>query len=162
MAGCRLVEFTSCVLVMICMISSGASGAKAAITCGRVLSSISPCIGYVQRGGAVPPGCCDGARALNNAARTTPDRQSVCTCIKSIVTSVKANPDLVNNLVGKCGLDIPYRFSPSLDCSKAQEARLAPAPGNGIRAGTRQFDDGVPDLFGGIRGWGAGPGAAEM
>ncbi|KAI3473093.1 hypothetical protein Pfo_030385 [Paulownia fortunei] len=104
-------------LLIICLVVT-APHVEAGISCGTVLSSLSSCIGYLRRGGAVPPSCCDGAKSLNNAASTTPDLQAACRCIKSIVPSIGANPSLVNSLPGKCGVNIPYKYSPSLDCSK--------------------------------------------
>ncbi|PIN21379.1 hypothetical protein CDL12_05924 [Handroanthus impetiginosus] len=92
--------------------------ADAAISCGVVLTSLSPCIGYLQRGGAITPSCCAGAKSLNNAAKTTPDLQAACRCIQTLVPSVRANPSFVNSLPQKCGINIPYNYSPSLDCSK--------------------------------------------
>ncbi|MFX6536239.1 non-specific lipid-transfer protein [Acinetobacter baumannii] len=92
--------------------------AEAAIPCGTVLSRISPCIGYVQRGGVVPPSCCDGVKAAYGAARSSADIQSICSCLKTIIPSVKGNPAFVNSIPAKCSINIPYKYSPSIDCSK--------------------------------------------
>ncbi|GER44293.1 non-specific lipid-transfer protein [Striga asiatica] len=92
--------------------------AHAAITCDFVLRSMSPCLGYLRGGGFVPPACCAGGRSLFNAAATTPDLQAGCRCIKTLVPNVGANPVYVNSLPGICGIRIPYKYSPSLDCSK--------------------------------------------
>ncbi|MDG6100426.1 hypothetical protein EXU34_23615, partial [Alteromonas sp. ZYF713] len=64
-----------------------------AITCGQVTSKLAPCVGYLQKGGVVPPSCCSGVKALNSAAKTTPDRQATCNCIKSASSSISGiNP----------------------------------------------------------------------
>ncbi|KAL7000477.1 hypothetical protein U1Q18_001629 [Sarracenia purpurea var. burkii] len=58
-------------------------------------------------------------RSLNNAARTTPDRQAACRCLKSSVGAVKGvNIGLAGSLPGKCGVNIPYKISLQTDCTK--------------------------------------------
>ncbi|KAL3615790.1 hypothetical protein CASFOL_040084 [Castilleja foliolosa] len=112
-----LTKVNACLVMMFYLVITVPPHAEAAITCAGVLSSLSPCIAYVQRGGPVPPSCCDGLSALNNAAPTTPDIQAACTCIKSLVPSIGANPTYVNSLPGICHVNIPYKYSASLDCS---------------------------------------------
>ncbi|KAL6998274.1 hypothetical protein U1Q18_008400, partial [Sarracenia purpurea var. burkii] len=57
--------------------------------------------------------------SLNNAARTTPDRQAACRCLKSSVGAVKGvNIGLAGSLPGKCGVNIPYKISLQTDCTK--------------------------------------------
>ncbi|XP_057804313.1 non-specific lipid-transfer protein 1-like [Salvia miltiorrhiza] len=94
--------------------------AEAAISCNTVATDLSPCINYVLYGGApVPPvNCCQGIKSLYNQASATADRQAVCSCLKSVASS--ATPAIVTNaaaLPGKCGVSIPYKISPSTDCS---------------------------------------------
>ncbi|CAK7339023.1 unnamed protein product [Dovyalis caffra] len=99
----------------------GAPLAQAAISCGQVTSSLSQCIGYVQKGGAVPPLCCSGIRSVNSAAKTTPDRQGVCNCLKSLAGRLSGvRYDLAAGLPSKCGVSIPYKISPSTDCSRVK------------------------------------------
>ncbi|KAI3473094.1 hypothetical protein Pfo_030386 [Paulownia fortunei] len=116
MAGSGLIKL-ACFL-LICLVVT-APHVEAAISCGTVLSSLSSCVGYLKRGGAVAAACCAGLKSLNKAVRTKSDLQAACRCIKSIVPSIGAKPSLVNSLPGKCGVKIPYKYSPSLDCSKA-------------------------------------------
>ncbi|XP_071689794.1 non-specific lipid-transfer protein-like [Rutidosis leptorrhynchoides] len=93
--------------------------AEAAISCGSVASKLAPCIGYLKSGGAVPAGCCSGVKALNSAAKSTPDRQATCGCLKSAASSISGiNQGNAASLPGKCGVSIPYSISPSIDCSK--------------------------------------------
>ncbi|KAM0006269.1 Non-specific lipid-transfer protein [Helianthus debilis subsp. tardiflorus] len=71
--------------------------------------------------GAVPPACCSGVKSLNSAAKTTPDRQTACGCLKSAYSSNSGiNAGNAASLPGKCGVSIPYKISPGTDCSKVQ------------------------------------------
>ncbi|XP_076933316.1 non-specific lipid-transfer protein-like [Bidens hawaiensis] len=92
-----------------------------ALSCGQVSSSLAPCLGYLTKGGAVPPACCSGVKSLNGAAKTTPDRQAACNCLKSAYGSINGiNGANAASLPGKCGVSIPYKISPSTDCTKVQ------------------------------------------
>ncbi|XP_018628565.2 non-specific lipid-transfer protein 1-like [Nicotiana tabacum] len=95
--------------------------ADAAISCRQVVTSLSPCISYVRQGGALPAPCCSGIKALNSQATTTPDRQAACICIKSAAAGVSGiNFSLAGSLPSKCGVNLPYKISPSIDCSTVQ------------------------------------------
>nr|AFM35695.1 nonspecific lipid transfer protein [Vitis pseudoreticulata] len=108
----------ACVMV-ICMVVAVPASVEAAITCGQVTSSLSPCLNYLKSGGPVPPGCCSGIKNLNSAAQTTADRQTACKCLKSLSGSIPGiNYGLASGLPGKCGVSVPYKISPSTDCSK--------------------------------------------
>ena len=114
MGGSRVVK-VACVLV-ICMV---VTGVEASISCGKLASELSPCLDYLKKGGAVPPGCCSGIKALSSASKTTADRQAACTCLKNLSKSYTGlNLGLASGLPGKCGVSIPYKISPSTDCSK--------------------------------------------
>nr|ADR66950.1 non-specific lipid transfer protein [Prunus sargentii]ADR66951.1 non-specific lipid transfer protein [Prunus sargentii]ADR66952.1 non-specific lipid transfer protein [Prunus sargentii] len=103
-------------VVALCMVVS--VPIAQAITCGQVSSNLAPCIPYVRGGGAVPPACCNGIRNVNNLARTTPDRQAACNCLKQLSASVPGvNPNNAAVLPGKCGVNIPYKISPSTNCA---------------------------------------------
>ncbi|KAI3488354.1 hypothetical protein L1887_47645 [Cichorium endivia] len=105
-------------VVVVCMVVS-APYAEAALTCGQVVSKMLPCLAYLRAGGAVPPACCSGVKSLNAAAQTTPDRKTACGCLKSAYASYTGiNTNNAVSLPGKCGVNIPYKFSPSTDCSK--------------------------------------------
>ncbi|CAL4911946.1 unnamed protein product [Urochloa decumbens] len=97
---------------------------SAAVTCGQVAGYLSPCISYAMGGqGTAPPpeACCSGVRSLNSAARTTPDRQAACKCLKQITSSMPAlKPGIVAGIPSKCGVDIPYPITSSTDCTKVQ------------------------------------------
>ncbi|GMH10022.1 hypothetical protein Nepgr_011863 [Nepenthes gracilis] len=93
--------------------------AEAAIACNQVLTTLQPCIGYMTGGGSgkVPDGCCSGVKSLNSAAKTTPDRQAVCTCLKTLAQNFGGYVGKAAGVPGKCGVNIPYKISTSIDCS---------------------------------------------
>lgn len=104
--------------LVLCMLVTGPLSVQA-MTCGQVTSSLATCIGYLRGGGILTPSCCNGVRSLNNAARTTPDRQAACKCLKSAAGSVSGlNLGNAAGLPKACGVNIPYKISPSTDCSK--------------------------------------------
>ncbi|OWM67056.1 hypothetical protein CDL15_Pgr000508 [Punica granatum] len=105
--------------LFLCMVVA-ASVVESAVTCGQVTSSLTPCIPYARGVVAAPSAaCCSGVRSLNNAAKTTPDRQTACNCLKVIARSITGiNYGRVGALPGKCGVSIPYKISPSTDCSR--------------------------------------------
>ncbi|KNA20465.1 hypothetical protein SOVF_052120 [Spinacia oleracea] len=52
-------------------------------------------------------------------ASTPDDRKAACGCLKSAAASVKGiNYSAASSLPAKCGVNIPYPFSTSTDCSK--------------------------------------------
>ncbi|KAF6143080.1 hypothetical protein GIB67_041148 [Kingdonia uniflora] len=73
---------------------------------------------YLLRSDGNPTaGCCAGVRGFNNVAKTTPDCQTACKCIKSTSRSIAGiKPAFSSSLPGKCGVSIPYKISPSTDC----------------------------------------------
>nr|XP_043610374.1 non-specific lipid-transfer protein 1-like [Erigeron canadensis] len=92
-----------------------------AITCGQVTSNLLPCLNYLRSGGPIPANCCNGVRGLNNAARTPADRKTACGCIKNAYNAFPGiNGGNAAGLPSKCGVKIPYKISPSTDCSKVQ------------------------------------------
>lgn len=108
----------ACVMV-ICMVVAAPAAVEATITCGQVASAVGPCASYLQKGGSVPAGCCSGIKSLNSAAKTTVDRQAACKCLKTFSGSIPGiNFGLASGLPGKCGVSVPYKISPSTDCSK--------------------------------------------
>ncbi|CAH2056657.1 unnamed protein product [Thlaspi arvense] len=104
----------------LCIILVAAPASEAAIGCGQVVGSLSQCLNYLRGGAtAVPPACCSGVRSLNSMATTRADRQVVCNCLKSAASSVPASGlSKAAGIPGKCGVSIPYKISPSIDCSK--------------------------------------------
>ncbi|KAJ4898278.1 Non-specific lipid-transfer protein 6 [Raphanus sativus] len=93
---------------------------EAAVTCNNVVSDLYPCLSYVMQGGKVPPAnCCSGVRTLNSQAQTSVDRRSVCRCIKNAIGGASYSSSNLNNalsLPAKCGVNLPFRISPSTNC----------------------------------------------
>ncbi|KAL9425842.1 hypothetical protein AB3S75_032747 [Citrus x aurantiifolia] len=115
MAALKLVS-----ALVLCMLVTGPLSAQA-ITCGQVSSALAPCIFYLRAGGPPPGPCCNGVRSLNAAARTTPDRQAACNCLKQAASLVSGlNPNNAASLPRACGVSIPYKISTSTDCSKVR------------------------------------------
>ncbi|XP_076881403.1 non-specific lipid-transfer protein-like [Bidens hawaiensis] len=114
----KIAMMVLCVVVT-CMVV--AAPYAEALSCGQVSSSLAPCIVYLTKGGVVPPACCNGVKSLNGAAKTTPDRQTACNCLKSAYGSINGiNAANAAGLPSKCGVSIPYKISPSTDCTKVQ------------------------------------------
>ncbi|GMY25688.1 non-specific lipid-transfer protein 1-like [Fagus crenata] len=107
----------ACVLLL-CMII-GAPIAQAALSCNDVNKNVLPCLPYLKNGGpSVPRDCCAGVTTLNNQAKTKADRQTACNCLKNAAATIKGlNPNLVAGLPKSCGVNIPYKISPSTDCN---------------------------------------------
>ncbi|XP_076959633.1 non-specific lipid-transfer protein-like [Bidens hawaiensis] len=93
-----------------------------ALNCGQVVSFLIPCFAYLQNGGKPTVACCSGVQSLNNAAKSTPDRKTACTCLKGAYGSYGSmiKPSNAAGLPGACSVNIPYKISPSTDCSKIQ------------------------------------------
>ncbi|XP_030538578.1 non-specific lipid-transfer protein 1-like [Rhodamnia argentea] len=111
----------SCFLLLACLVAASSPVARAAITCSQVTSSLAPCLGYLMGGGALSGPCCSGVQSLNGAARTTPDRQATCRCLQSAAGSMPGvNLNLAAGLPGKCGVNVPYKISPSTNCNSVK------------------------------------------
>lgn len=94
--------------------------AEAALTCSQVTGGLAPCISYLRgSGGAVPPPCCSGIKNLAAAAKTTADRRTACQCMKAAASGVSGiTAGLATGLPAKCGVNIPYKISPTTDCKR--------------------------------------------
>lgn len=92
---------------------------EAKITCGKVVARLSRCLPYLRDKGPLAAKCCEGVKGLNDAADNRTDRQKVCSCLKSLATSISGiNFDKAAGLPKKCGVNVPYIISPNIDCSK--------------------------------------------
>ncbi|XP_057972326.1 non-specific lipid-transfer protein 1-like [Malania oleifera] len=121
MAGGAIVKVACVVALAVFVVASTVPEADAAVTCGLVTSKLAPCINYLRKGGPVPQPCCNGVRALNSAAKTPGDRKAACGCLKSASSSINGiNYSIAAGLPGACRVNIPYKISPSTDCSKVQ------------------------------------------
>ncbi|KAI3742790.1 hypothetical protein L1987_60486 [Smallanthus sonchifolius] len=109
------------VVLMCFMVASTPYAVDAAVTCQLVVSSLTPCASYLTRGGPVPPSCCNGINSLYKAAATTTDRQTACKCMEQAAGMIPGlSLNAASSLPGKCGVNIPYKISPTTDCSKVQ------------------------------------------
>ncbi|CAK8575193.1 unnamed protein product [Lathyrus sativus] len=111
-------NFKLACVVLICMALLYAQNGGA-ISCGQVSKSLKPCMHYLKNGGAVSPSCCAGVKGLVNAARTIADRRTTCECLKSSAATFKEIiVGFAAVLPAKCGANIPYKISPSTNCSR--------------------------------------------
>ncbi|KAG8377126.1 hypothetical protein BUALT_Bualt09G0136000 [Buddleja alternifolia] len=116
-----MTKATCIVFITAVLVAAVAPPAEAAISCGSVIQYVSPCLSYVTNRGPLASGCCNGVKGLYGAARTTPDRQAVCGCLKSLAGSYSGiNYGKAAGLPGQCGVNIPYKISPSTDCSRVR------------------------------------------
>ncbi|KAI3834017.1 hypothetical protein MKX03_003398 [Papaver bracteatum] len=107
-------------VLLACIVIVSPYAAEGATSCGTVVSKMTPCIPFLT-GGALPPSCCAGLKSLVSAAKTTPDRKTACNCLKSAAGGIPGiNYGNAASLPGKCGDSVPYKFSPSTDCTKVQ------------------------------------------
>ncbi|CAJ1811521.1 unnamed protein product [Sphenostylis stenocarpa] len=119
MASSQLVKVTCMVVVLMVGLGEIIPLAEAEIPCGTVQFTVAPCIPYLRGpGGPVPAPCCNAVKSINNQAKTIPDRQGVCRCLKSTVLSIPGlNRASLAALPGNCGVKLSYKISPSMDCS---------------------------------------------
>ncbi|KAJ9543085.1 hypothetical protein OSB04_022792 [Centaurea solstitialis] len=105
-------------VVLLCLMVASAPS-EGAMTCQMVVSGLTPCAAYLTRGGPVPTSCCNGITSLYRSATTTVDRQTACRCMEQAAGMVPGiNLQNAGSLPGKCGVNIPYKISPTTDCSK--------------------------------------------
>ncbi|OMO94539.1 Plant lipid transfer protein/Par allergen [Corchorus capsularis] len=103
--------------------------ATAALSCTDVKLKLFPCLSYLQSSpwsekDGPPPSCCNGIWSLNEMADNTNDRRMACECLKGLIPKF---PDIKRNLVeslpGRCKVKVPYRISPSTDCTKTRKKK---------------------------------------
>ncbi|CAH8386485.1 unnamed protein product [Eruca vesicaria subsp. sativa] len=110
------LRFLTCLVTVFIVASVGA-----AISCGTVVQSVSPCIKYLTGRGDLSPACCGGVRDLNAIARTTPDRQVACECLQAVAKKIPGfNPIRASDLPGKCGVSLPFPISISTNCDNVK------------------------------------------
>ena len=93
--------------------------ARADISCSTVYGSLMPCLQYVQEGGTPARGCCTGIRTLLSQANNTPDRRTICGCLKRVASAAPSGDDMTRatQLPSKCNVNLPYKISPSVNCN---------------------------------------------
>ncbi|XP_015055317.1 non-specific lipid-transfer protein 2-like [Solanum pennellii] len=107
-------------IVVLCMVVTLVAPHAEAMTCGQVTSGVAPCLPYLTGRGPLG-GCCGGIKGLLGAARTPADRKMACNCLKSAATAIKGiDAGKAAGLPRVCGVNIPYKISPSTDCNRVQ------------------------------------------
>ncbi|MCD7455733.1 hypothetical protein HAX54_029376 [Datura stramonium] len=107
------------ILIICTVVGLAPPAAKEAVTCDTVYDGLQPCLRYVLFGGSVPTGCCNGLESLIASATTTADRQSACSCVKSLASrATDEELSRAASIPGQCGADVPFEISPNVDCSK--------------------------------------------
>ncbi|KAI5429104.1 hypothetical protein KIW84_033918, partial [Lathyrus oleraceus] len=117
MASSMLIKVTC--LAMICLVF-GIPLANAGQSCGQIKGSLVPCLRYLRHPGpTVPELCCNGVRTVNDQAKSLPERKDACECIKSTLIAIPGlDPDAVQGLPNKCGVNLPFPIGANMDCSK--------------------------------------------
>ncbi|CAM0877082.1 unnamed protein product [Alopecurus aequalis] len=97
-------------LVVVAVLMLAPRGATSALSCSTVYNTLMPCLGYVQSGGVVPRACCGGIKKLVSTARSTPDRRTICTCLKNVGSGAAGGPYVSRaaGLPGKCKVPMPW------------------------------------------------------
>ncbi|XP_031498722.1 non-specific lipid-transfer protein 1-like [Nymphaea colorata] len=114
-------SFVKLSLFVVVVALVGVMSATADTSCNSVYSRLMPCMGYVTGGGVTPPSdsCCSGIKGLKSGLKLQADRQSACRCLKDLGSRYAGAIDfnIVKDLPQKCGVSLPYKISPSIDCS---------------------------------------------
>eukprot|EP01018_Ginkgo_biloba_P003398 Gb_02342 [translate_table: standard] len=104
------------VLVMVAAILVASDGA---ITCNQVTGKLMQCASFLVGSAAKPSGpCCAGVKSLNSMAKSTPDRQATCGCLKNAAGSYGINLGNAKKLPGACGVNVGVPIDPSVNCAK--------------------------------------------
>ncbi|KAI3952808.1 hypothetical protein MKX01_006851 [Papaver californicum] len=107
-------------LVLAFMVVAAPYAAEGTLSCSDVTVKMAPCLGYLL-GGVASPNCCPNVRALLSMAKSTPDRQAACGCLKNSAKSMpNIRMDKAAGLPGLCKVNIPYKISPTTDCAKVK------------------------------------------
>jgi hypothetical protein len=124
--GLKLMMITC--LLLVCMVASAPKKAKALnfSVCSDVRNVLRSCSDYFNDGGSVPAPCCTAVKWLYNLP-TNWGRQSFCTCIQQFTIWRPKIANNVRQLPKECGLiNLPYEFTPSLDCNKYECLCVSP------------------------------------
>ncbi|KAK4748183.1 hypothetical protein SAY87_014769 [Trapa incisa] len=119
-----ILKLASCLLVVYMIVVS--QKAVTALTCQKVALLFAPCIFSAINHShpiqaPVPVLCCNGFKTITKSAQTTFDRQTVCNCLKAFSGNVTGiNYGVVASLPSRCGVNIPYKISPSTNCNSVK------------------------------------------
>ncbi|KAL5228079.1 hypothetical protein ABZP36_016344 [Zizania latifolia] len=106
-------------VVLVAAVVTPPAAVQAAISCSAVYNTLMPCLPYVQAGGTVPRGCCSGIQALLAAANNTPDRRTICGCLKNVANGASGGPYITRAaaLPSKCNVSLPYKITTNVNCN---------------------------------------------
>ncbi|CAN8238159.1 unnamed protein product [Cochlearia groenlandica] len=109
-------------LFLACMIVAGPITSTAALTCGQVNKNMAACIGYLTQRGPLPRACCTGVANLVSLARTTPDRQQTCRCLKGVVNALgpRLNFGHAASIPKECGVIVPFPINTINNCNNVK------------------------------------------
>ncbi|KAL6616292.1 hypothetical protein ACP70R_038562 [Stipagrostis hirtigluma subsp. patula] len=118
MAPSRVATLALAVLLA-AAVAAPPAAVRAAVSCATVYNTLMPCLPYVQQGGMVPQPCCGGIRSLLSQANNTPDRRTICGCLKNVANGASGGTyiDRAAALPSKCGVSLPYKISPNVNCN---------------------------------------------
>ncbi|CAM8895525.1 unnamed protein product [Rhodiola kirilowii] len=106
-------------LFLIFLVVSNRHTTVNAVSCAPIVTSLTPCIGYLLTGGALSVACCRGITRISTVANSTSDRQATCDCVKKAIGSIPGlKPGRLPPLPNKCGVKLPFQVSLNTDCSK--------------------------------------------
>uniref|UniRef100_A0ACD5VSL4 Uncharacterized protein n=1 Tax=Avena sativa TaxID=4498 RepID=A0ACD5VSL4_AVESA len=107
------------VVLALVLAATAVAPARAAMSCSAVYSTLMPCLQFVQQGGTPARGCCTGIKDLLDQANNTPDRRTICGCLKNVANGASGGPyiDRAAALPSKCNVALPYKISPSVNCN---------------------------------------------
>ncbi|XP_012083823.1 non-specific lipid-transfer protein 1-like [Jatropha curcas] len=92
-------------------------GVALEISCASVVSEVAPCLDYITDKTDQPSrNCCNAMKELDGHAKTIPDWQAACECIKASLVNRKYDAPRIVQLPQQCGLSV--HIPPDLDCSK--------------------------------------------
>jgi hypothetical protein len=109
----------SAVVLALVLAAAVVAPARAAMSCATVYSTLMPCLEFVREGGTPARGCCSGIKDLLAQANNTPDRRTVCSCLKNVANSAGDSTIIgrASALPSKCNVALPYKISPSGNCA---------------------------------------------
>ncbi|KAH7557595.1 hypothetical protein JRO89_XS11G0187400 [Xanthoceras sorbifolium] len=109
------------VLVLItCATSQPTMTTEEAIDCATVTALVTSCSTFITYGSPDPiPGspCCDAMISLDLIANSTDNRQSVCKCMMSLITTYNPNATAIATLPGFCGVPLGFTIDPNTECN---------------------------------------------
>ncbi|XP_060176361.1 non-specific lipid-transfer protein 2-like isoform X2 [Lycium barbarum] len=89
-----------------------------AVTCDEIHVGAVGCLPYVQNRGPLE-GCCGTIESLMKLLKTPQDRKIAGSCVKTALNTIEGiDFGKAAGLPGICGINVPFKGSPSVDCSK--------------------------------------------